>query len=330
MYGVRAPLIALGLIVCPPMLLRADDVYKSVDAQGHVVYSDQPGDSVSQSSRVHVEGTPQPPPVLHFCWTNCFTLVWSRGIYTRTDGTDETWTIEHYSFSEFVLHRHDAPVAWNRFSNDVVYRGQITNDRLINVSVNDAPVRDVQMAWGTALGTLPGSNAERDQRLAQLQQAPAAAVSAPAIAGDMRASDAPPSLPDEEPPASPAEGYFWTPGYWAYTGTGYVFHRGYWGPYVGFYGGINYGHGSSGVGFTGGHWDGNHLSAAVIPRPPVANAPPAMAERPSGHSTLGPARAAAASTSTEPAHPGQQAVVSASAPKLTRTSPTKSPSSPKP
>jgi hypothetical protein len=35
-------LVTLMLLVCPAPLLRADDVYKSVDAQGHVVYSDQP------------------------------------------------------------------------------------------------------------------------------------------------------------------------------------------------------------------------------------------------------------------------------------------------
>jgi hypothetical protein len=37
----------------------------------------------------------------------------------------------------------------------------------------------------------------------------------------------------------------------------YVFHPGYWGPHVGYYGGINYGFGYAGVGFTGGRWAGN-------------------------------------------------------------------------
>jgi hypothetical protein len=37
----------------------------------------------------------------------------------------------------------------------------------------------------------------------------------------------------------------------------YVFHRGYWAPYVGYYGGINYGFGYPGAGFTGGRWVGN-------------------------------------------------------------------------
>jgi hypothetical protein len=96
----------------------------------------------------------------------------------------------------------------------------------------------------------------------------------------------PPALPVYEQPPCPAEGYIWTPGYWAYDydaadyywvpGTwvlapqpGYfwtpaywgwgsdrfVFHEGYWGPHVGFYGGINYGFGYFGNGYEGGRWD---------------------------------------------------------------------------
>jgi hypothetical protein len=96
----------------------------------------------------------------------------------------------------------------------------------------------------------------------------------------------PPALPVYEQPLCPAEGYIWTPGYWAYDydygdyywvpGTwvlapepgflwtpGYwgwgddrfIFHEGYWGPRVGFYGGINYGFGYFGNGYEGGRWD---------------------------------------------------------------------------
>ena len=36
----------------------------------------------------------------------------------------------------------------------------------------------------------------------------------------------------------------------------YVFHGGYWGPHVGYYGGVNYGFGYMGVGFAGGVWRG--------------------------------------------------------------------------
>ncbi len=38
---------------------------------------------------------------------------------------------------------------------------------------------------------------------------------------------------------APQVGYLWTPGYWGWGGEAYVFHVGYWGPVVGFYGGID-------------------------------------------------------------------------------------------
>jgi hypothetical protein len=101
---------------------------------------------------------------------------------------------------------------------------------------------------------------------------------------------APPALPIYEQPVCPGDGYLWTPGYWAYDdevddyywvpgtwvlapepgllwtpgywgwgGDSFVFYDGYWGPEVGFYGGIAYGFGYFGVGFVGGRWDGGHF-----------------------------------------------------------------------
>jgi hypothetical protein len=95
---------------------------------------------------------------------------------------------------------------------------------------------------------------------------------------------APPELPVYEQPLCPSDGYLWTPGYWAYAdddyywvpgtwvmapepgllwtpaywgwgGNGFVFYDGYWGPHVGFYGGISYGYGYYGEGYEGGRWD---------------------------------------------------------------------------
>src|SRR6185312_2709895 len=54
----------------------------------------------------------------------------------------------------------------------------------------------------------------------------------------------------------PQVGYLWTPGYWGWGGSAFIFHAGYWGPHVGFYGGINYGFGYGGVGYEGGYWRG--------------------------------------------------------------------------
>jgi hypothetical protein len=100
----------------------------------------------------------------------------------------------------------------------------------------------------------------------------------------------PPPLPVYEQPLCPGDGYIWTPGYWAYDydandyywvpgtwvmapevgflwtpaywgwgGDGFVFYDGYWGPHIGFYGGINYGFGYFGEGYEGGRWDGGHF-----------------------------------------------------------------------
>jgi hypothetical protein len=98
---------------------------------------------------------------------------------------------------------------------------------------------------------------------------------------------APPPLPVYVQPACPEPGYLWVPGYWAWDdgayywvpgtwvlppevgllwtpgwwgwdedGDDYVWHAGYWGPQVGFYGGVDYGYGYDGEGFEGGYWRG--------------------------------------------------------------------------
>jgi WXXGXW repeat (2 copies) len=100
---------------------------------------------------------------------------------------------------------------------------------------------------------------------------------------------APPAMPVYEQPICPADGYLWTPGYWAYGddgyywvggdwiqppqvgflwtpgywgwgGNAYAFHEGYWGQNVGFYGGINYGYGYGGRGYEGGRWDNGRFA----------------------------------------------------------------------
>ncbi len=100
----------------------------------------------------------------------------------------------------------------------------------------------------------------------------------------------PPALPVYTQPVCPGEGYIWTPGYWAWDpdisdyywvpgtwvlapevgylwtppwwgweGGVFLFHAGWWGPHIGFYGGINYGFGYFGNGFEGGRWDNGHF-----------------------------------------------------------------------
>jgi hypothetical protein len=54
--------------------------------------------------------------------------------------------------------------------------------------------------------------------------------------------------------AAPEPGYLWTPAWWGWDNGAYAFHEGYWGPEVGFYGGVNYGFGYTGTGYEGGYW----------------------------------------------------------------------------
>ena len=116
------------------------------------------------------------------------------------------------------------------------------------------------------------------------------ATSAAQIRVGITVGFAPPDLPVYEQPICPGDGYLWTPGYWAYDddygdyywvpgtwvlapepgflwtpaywawgGSGFVFYQGYWGPAVGFYGGVNYGFGYFGHGYEGGRWDGDRF-----------------------------------------------------------------------
>ena len=59
---------------------------------------------------------------------------------------------------------------------------------------------------------------------------------------------------------APYEGALWTPYYWDWYRGRYRFHRGYWGRHVGYYGGVDYGFGYGGIGFTGGEWRGNEFA----------------------------------------------------------------------
>lgn len=58
---------------------------------------------------------------------------------------------------------------------------------------------------------------------------------------------------------APEVGFLWTPAWWGWSGGVFLFHEGYWGPRVGFYGGIVYGFGYFGNGYDGGRWEGGQF-----------------------------------------------------------------------
>ena len=59
---------------------------------------------------------------------------------------------------------------------------------------------------------------------------------------------------------APQVGFLWTPAYWGFADGVYAFHNGYWGPHIGFYGGINYGYGYGGSGYQGGRWNNGQFA----------------------------------------------------------------------
>lgn len=303
-WRVGPGLAGLIWLAAAATLAEGGEIYKSIDSNGHVVYSDHADPAAAQTSVVHLEDSRYPPDEMHVCGTqDCFTLSLDNGIYRRVDGSDDTWTIESFTSTAVVLRRHGAATG----NADVMYSGGVANDRLINVKVDGNPTSGLDASWGIALNTLPGTNAERDANELAIASAPAA--------GAVSTSATPPPLPVEDQPEIPETGDLWTPGYWywrdqgyfwvpggwvhppqtgflwtpafwALVGTGFVFHPGHWGPTVGFYGGIDYGHGYFGSGYSGGRWVAgtfsynssvNHLSPAI--KNTYSEAPPSPVAR---------------------------------------------------
>ena len=143
--------------------------------------------------------------------------------------------------------------------------------------------------------TSPGDPAGYDSEGNATSSNPGVNYTAQAVA-----PEAPPDLPQYDQPAAPGENYIWTPGYWAWSNRGYYWvpgawvlapyagalwtpgywdyskgqyrwHDGYWARHVGYYGGVNYGHGYDGSGYEGGYWRGdsfcyNHTVSRVDTR----------------------------------------------------------------
>ncbi|HEY2273869.1 MAG TPA: YXWGXW repeat-containing protein [Steroidobacteraceae bacterium] len=144
------------------------------------------------------------------------------------------------------------------------------------------------LAWVLALA-LTGCVVEQPYGYQTPQPVDTSAAPVPATdETEEEANEPPPPMPVYEQPPCPAEGYvwtpgvwrwgpdgyfwvpgtwvappqlgfLWTPGYWALSGTAYLFHPGHWGSHVGYYGGINYGHGYDGDGYHGGRWMNNRF-----------------------------------------------------------------------
>ena len=159
---------------------------------------------------------------------------------------------------------------------------------------NLAPASDTSTAAAPAAA--PASTSSRpaptQPAASSAQVTPASYESTPEDTGEapvVSAPQPPPELPEYSQPPCPGDGYIWTPGYWNYEPTGYfwvpgvwthapyigalwtppywgysrgvyVLFPGHWGSHIGFYGGINYGFGYTGLGYHGGYWNAGRFN----------------------------------------------------------------------
>lgn len=144
----------------------------------------------------------------------------------------------------------------------------------------------------TAAPAAAPASAPSQPAASSAQVTPASYESTPEDTGETPVASAPqppPELPEYSQPVCPGDGYIWTPGYWNYETTGYfwvpgvwtrapyvgalwtppywgfnrgvyVLFPGHWGTHIGFYGGVDYGFGYTGLGYHGGYWNAGHFS----------------------------------------------------------------------
>jgi hypothetical protein len=129
-----AMLIAIALLACPTLALRAGDIYKSVDAEGHVVYSDRLDTSMAQQAPVEIQSSDpdadfaeqasqSPPPLPDneqpscpdegYLWTpgywawSAAGYYWMPGAWVQPPRVDVLWTPGYWEYVDavYVLHR---------------------------------------------------------------------------------------------------------------------------------------------------------------------------------------------------------------------------------
>jgi PLD-like domain/WXXGXW repeat (2 copies) len=198
----------------------------------------------------------------------------------------EVPSVAHYSFL-FTL--SSAAKLHVRDSSENARANSELRDRYVAHPNTAWAVQNPERFWASHSRTRSQENTMRLVRYLSLAFVLVLALSAFSSAEVViSVSFAPPPLPVYEQPVCPGEGYIWIPGYWdydsdfddyywvpgtwvlapepgllwtppywAWNGADFVFYNGYWGPQVGFYGGIVYGFGYFGVGYQGGYWQGN-------------------------------------------------------------------------
>jgi hypothetical protein len=141
------------------------------------------------------------PTEMHFCGANCMTLLLDNGRYFARDGLTDakdcseatcgTWTVESFTPDSVILHRHDPYSPYNKFSRpgigwNVVVAGRMSPDgnSITNATVDGHPAT-FKLAWGSALSSVFGSNAQRDAA-GGLQPSPPAQVTPADVYADAK------------------------------------------------------------------------------------------------------------------------------------------------
>ncbi len=125
-----------------------------------------------------LRGQSGPPPVIHWCGQHCTTLVLENGHYGKPETS--LWTVERWTPELIVIYRTD------RLPNGrgearavlraIVDRGNETAKGTMKWWMGWTGGVDFRMAWGSAINSVPGSDAELNaQKAAESRQPPAQA-----------------------------------------------------------------------------------------------------------------------------------------------------------
>jgi hypothetical protein len=126
---------------------------------------------VSQGTGKDEERTVPPniPRVMHWCSLHCTTLIWDHGHYTDASAPgNAVWEIESFTPESVILHRTD----YKPYPGTAVISGKISGqgNTIVNGTITwtyhpccGLSSGTFNAAWGAALGTVPGSDQERDR-----------------------------------------------------------------------------------------------------------------------------------------------------------------------
>jgi len=167
-------------------------------------------------------GTPlYPPRIMHWCSAHCTTLTLDSGPpfdrpHYGKQGSEQIIIVERWTSDSVLLNRRDNT---SRFKGTAILRGRISTDGnsivdgKIEWTSGNTGTYGYQAAWGAAINTVPGSDAERD-RARPPSSNPSGAISTPNSREDLIPSMSEPTAAMKSQKADlngDWEGYFNSP-----------------------------------------------------------------------------------------------------------------------